>query len=242
MQKHIVSWSGGKDSTAMLLRMIELDYKIDEIIFVDIRFNNEIGGELPEMYEYIDQVEKYIQRPITRIKSEYTFKDYFYKEYEKGKRKGSIYGFPHTLGGWCNSRLKIKPINKYKREVGDCLMYVGIAADEPKRLARMQKNEVSPLAEWGWTEQDCLQYLKEKGLENPLYKKFKRTGCWFCPKQNKKSLEIVYRDYPKLWQMLLDMEKDSPVTFKPNTTLKELTEEFESKNKQISFLEGEINR
>ena len=239
MQKHIVSWSGGKDSTAMLLRMIELDYKIDEIIFVDIRFNNEIGGELPEMYEYIDRVEKYINRPITRIKSEYTFKDYFYKEYEKGKRKGSIYGFPHTLGGWCNSRLKIKPINKYKREVGDCLMYVGIATDEPKRLARMQKNEISPLAEWGWTEQDCLQYLKEKGLENPLYRKFKRTGCWFCPKQNKKSLEIVYRDYPKLWQMLLDMEKDSPVMFKPNTTLEQLTEEFESKNKQISFLEGE---
>ena len=239
MEKHIVSWSGGKDSTAMLLRMIELNYKIDEIIFVDIRFNEEIGGELPEMYEYIDQVEKYINRPITRIKSEYTFKDYFYKKYEKGKRKGSIYGFPHTLGGWCNSRLKIKPINKYKREVGDCLMYVGIAADEPKRLARMQKNEISPLAEWGWTEQDCLQYLKEKGLENPLYRKFKRTRCWFCPKQNKKSLEIVYRDYPELWQMLLDMEKDSPVMFKPNTTLKELTEEFEIKNKQISFLEGE---
>ena len=54
--KHIVSWSGGKDSTAMLLRMLELNYKIDEIIFVDIRFDENIGGELPEMYKYIELI------------------------------------------------------------------------------------------------------------------------------------------------------------------------------------------
>lgn len=200
-----------------------------------------IRGELPEMYEYIDKVEKYIGRKVTRIKSEWTYESHFYRQKKKGKFVGQIYGFPFIAigNGWCNDRLKLKPVRDYKRSIGEHIMYVGIAADEPKRLAKMNNNERSLLAEWGWTEQDCLQYLKEKGLENPLYRKFKRTGCWFCPKQNKKSLEIVYRDYPELWQMLLDMEKDSPVMFKPNTTLKELTEEFEIKNKQISFLEGE---
>lgn len=29
--KYIVSFSGGKDSTAMLLRMLELKYPIDEV-------------------------------------------------------------------------------------------------------------------------------------------------------------------------------------------------------------------
>ena len=31
---HVVSFSGGKDSTAMLLRMVELGMKIDMIIFL----------------------------------------------------------------------------------------------------------------------------------------------------------------------------------------------------------------
>lgn len=224
--KHIVSWSGGKDSTAMLLRMLELNYKIDEIIFVDIRFDKNIGGELPEMYKYIEKIEAYIGRKVTRITSELTFKDYFYKKYERGKRENTIYGWPHTLGGWCNSRLKIKPITKYKKEIGEHIMYLGIAADEPKRLARMGKNERSLLAEWGWTEQDCLDYLKEKGLENPLYKNFSRTGCWFCPKQNLKSLKIIKNNYPDLWEQLLKLDKDSPVKFKPKYTVLDLERKF----------------
>ena len=105
-------------------------------------------------------------------------------------------------------------------------MYLGIAADEPKRLARMGENERSLLAEWGWTEQDCLDYLKEKGLENPLYKKFSRTGCWFCPKQNLKSLKIIKNDYPGLWEQLLKLDKDSPVKFKPKYTVVDLDKKF----------------
>lgn len=34
--KHIVCFSGGKDSTAMLLLMVEKNYPIDEIIFLFI--------------------------------------------------------------------------------------------------------------------------------------------------------------------------------------------------------------
>ncbi len=45
--KHIVSFSGGKDSTAMLLMVIEYGMQIDDIIFCDT------GKEFPEMYEHI---------------------------------------------------------------------------------------------------------------------------------------------------------------------------------------------
>ena len=54
--KHIVSFSGGKDSTAMLLKMIENNMLIDDIIFLDTTV------EFPEMYEHISKVEKYIGR------------------------------------------------------------------------------------------------------------------------------------------------------------------------------------
>lgn len=33
--RHVVSYSGGKDSTAMLIRMIEEDMRIDEIVMFD---------------------------------------------------------------------------------------------------------------------------------------------------------------------------------------------------------------
>ena len=50
MKKKIVSFSGGKDSTAMLLHMIELDMPIDMIVFADTDM------EFPELYDYIDRV------------------------------------------------------------------------------------------------------------------------------------------------------------------------------------------
>ena len=66
---HIVSFSGGKDSTAMLLRMIELNMQVDEIIFCDT------GVEFPQMYDHLDRVEAYIGRPITRLSRPNSFED-----------------------------------------------------------------------------------------------------------------------------------------------------------------------
>ena len=64
-------FSGGKDSTAMLLVMIEKEMQIDEICFADT------GMELPEMYEHIKKVEKYIKRNITKIKIKKDWEDWF---------------------------------------------------------------------------------------------------------------------------------------------------------------------
>ena len=45
---NVLSWSGGKDSTAMLIRALELGYQIDDIIFIDVRFNENTGGNFPK--------------------------------------------------------------------------------------------------------------------------------------------------------------------------------------------------
>lgn len=49
---HVVSFSGGKDSTAMLLRMLEEGMPVDIILFCDT------GLEFPDMYRHIEKVEK----------------------------------------------------------------------------------------------------------------------------------------------------------------------------------------
>lgn len=77
-KKYIVSFSGGKDSTAMLLMMLEKGLQIDDIVFMDT------GVEFPEMYEHIEKVEKYINHKVTRLKAEKSF-EYMLLEYEKRK-------------------------------------------------------------------------------------------------------------------------------------------------------------
>ena len=64
---YIVSLSGGKDSTAMLLRLIEEKRPIDRILFCDT------GLEFPQMYDHLNKLEQYIGRKITRLKAEYSF-------------------------------------------------------------------------------------------------------------------------------------------------------------------------
>ena len=62
--KHIVNFSGGKDSTAMLLKMIEKGMQIDDIIYCEIMATSTLGAEYPEMYEYLDKVDKYLLQTI----------------------------------------------------------------------------------------------------------------------------------------------------------------------------------
>lgn len=185
---HVVSFSGGKDSTAMLLHMIELKMPIDDIIFCDT------GVEFPEMYEHIEKVEKYIGRKITRLQAEHDF-EYFLLEYRPKSRrtKNEKYhsvglSFPSSHIRWCTRRLKADIADKHikglsfpdakirwctaylKRDAVKKMMrgfskqvnqYIGIASDEPKRI----KDKKYPLVDWGWTEADCLEYCKEKGFD-----------------------------------------------------------------------------
>jgi len=216
--RHIVSLSGGKDSTAMLLRMIELNMPIDKIVFCDT------GLEFPEMYDYLKKLEKYIGRKITYIKGKNSWHDWFYGRFTRGKFKGRVRGFPYTTQPcWALRELKLSPWqqNGYDKDY----IYLGIAADEDRKL-RKQSNYKYPLRDWNWSEKDCLNYLKEKNILNPLYKKFKRLGCWCCPKQPHSALKIIYEDYPELWKKLKIMEKDSPHGFKIRRTLKELEEKW----------------
>ncbi len=224
--KHIVSFSGGKDSTSMLIRMIEEGMSIDDIVFINVMATPTIGGELPEMYEYINKVEKYIGRKITIVPSLKNFDDVFHQVFQIGKRVGTIYGFPNTIGAWCNSRLKIQTINRHYKIYGKHIRYLGLAFDEPNRLARLAPDFRAPLAEWSMTEQDCINFLEDRGILNPLYQKFRRLGCWFCPRQNLDSLRVLRRDYPKYWNMMLEWDKESPITFRPTDTAHDLERRF----------------
>ena len=51
--KNIISWSGGKDSTATVILAHEHNIKIDHIIFCEVMFDKKTTGEMPEKMEFV---------------------------------------------------------------------------------------------------------------------------------------------------------------------------------------------
>ena len=216
-ERHAVSFSGGKDSTAMLLRMLEIGMRVDEIIFCDT------GVEFPQMYEHIDKVERYIGRKIMRLKAKNSY-EYMLLRHEIHARDGSKkigYSFPFMSNRWCTSYFKRDIM---KRHVSaDTKLYIGIAADEPKRI----KDKQYPLVEWGWTEAACLNYCKSKGFDwGGLYDIFKRVSCWCCPLKSLDELRKLRRNFPHLWDKLLEWQAQTQRKFKPEYSVQELERRF----------------
>lgn len=97
------------------------------------------------------------------------------------------------------------------------MQYLGIAADEPERIARHDKPGFKmPLVEIGWDEAYCRQLCEENNLLSPIYTDSARGGCWFCHNQGVDQLRLLRRNYPDLWALLLKWDTDSPVTFRPD--------------------------
>lgn len=232
MTEHIIMFSGGKDSTALLLMMIEKNMPIDEIIFFDT------GWEFPAMLEHIKKVEKYINRKITILKDVYTM-DYYFSDYVKvkGKNKGQKgYAFPDFRNRWCTGKKK-QNIKKYLRN-RNYIEYQGIAFDEPLRIEKNKgkTNVKYPLYDWGITEKQALEYCYTKGFNwDGLYKQFNRVSCWCCPLKQIEELRSLYNYYPELWTKLKEMQTKSYRKFRNDYTLEELEYRFETGKAQLTL-------
>ena len=226
--RNVVSFSGGKDSTAMLLHMLELGMQVDEIIFCDT------GVEFPAMYEHINKVELYTGRKITRLKAE---RSYPYMLLEHKKRNGiSGYSFPDFRNRWCTAYFKRNLINRYLKDVANVVQYVGIAADEPKRI----KDKCYPLVDWGWTEADCLKYCYDRGFDwGGLYEMFSRVSCWCCPLKSLNEQRQLRRNFPELWETLLCWQHKTWRKFRADYSVDELEIKF-AKEDEIKTLKGDL--
>lgn len=115
--KHIVNLSGGKDSTAMLLMMLDRGMPIDYIVFADT------GKDFPQMLEHLDALEQYVAKnyptapKFTRLRSDKSF-DYLMFDHIKtrGKNKGKRgYGWASMLVRWCTSAINTIASNRLQK-------------------------------------------------------------------------------------------------------------------------------
>jgi hypothetical protein len=113
--RHILSLSGGKDSAALAVHMRDR-VPIMEYIFHDT------GKELPDTLAYLERLEGYLGRKITRTTFGTTFDSIL-------RMKGGM--LPSNHRRWCTELMKLKPFENY---IGSdfVINYVGIRADEDR--------------------------------------------------------------------------------------------------------------
>lgn len=207
--KHILSFSGGKDSTYLAFYLIENGYPLDEAVMFDT------GWEFPQMYDHIEKMRVYFEShsvPLTILKPRYSF-DFLMLEKEKVKRDtGAVVKGNSWCGGGCRwgTFIKQETLNRY---CGGNIIYIGFAADEQKRVLNLDSNKRAPLAENGITESVCLAGCYERGYTyGGLYEKLDRVSCKFCTLKNLKELRNIYFDIPEVWD---ELRKKQRLTDKP---------------------------
>ena len=223
---HAVSLSGGKDSTAMLLLMIERGLPIDAVLTADT------GMEFPEMYEHLQKLDDYLFAErglhLTWLRHPKGFEWLMFEE--KKQRPASIenrqrLGVALYGNGWPGPRVS----------------YVGIAADEPKRI----KNERYPLMDWGITEKEALRICYDRGYDfGGLYQIYRRCSCWCCPLQGIGELRKLRQHHPELWERLREMDKRALAQFGPGPlgqfkrdwSVERLEQRFAAETQQLSIL------
>lgn len=216
--KYVASCSFGKDSLAMVLKLIDEGgrYPLDEVVFFDT------GMEFDSIYNNRDRIRKLLIENKIQYTELRDKDNFYYKMLVKPVKYRNLEGreYPYHYGyEWCGGRCrwgtsgKLKTIKQhYKDTYGneEVFEYIGIAADELDRVTD-NPNKIYPLVQWNMTEQDCLQYCYNMGynwLEDgvELYNILDRVSCWCCSNKNLKELKNIYQYLPRYWQMLRGLQ------------------------------------
>lgn len=221
---HIVALSGGKDSTAMALRLAEVEPR--DYIYVC----TPTGDELPDMIDHWLRLGELLGRPLVPVTT--------------GKSlSGLIRHFkalPNNRMRWCTRMLKIEPYYRWLVEHAPAVSYVGLRADEEGRQG-MSFPEISgsikvrfPMREWGWGERDVWEYLDKRNVSIPA-----RTDCARCYHQTLGEWWRLWHDHADLYENAeaeeawVSKERGRDHTFRNATRdtwpagLKDLRERFE---------------
>ena len=109
MRQHewIVSWSGGKDSTATIILMHENNIPIKEIVYVRMMYDDTIPATLPIMTNFVDKSKITLESWGYNVRIVYpdkTANDYMNATYKKSKypdRIGKQYGITAFMRQMC---------------------------------------------------------------------------------------------------------------------------------------------
>lgn len=201
---HVVSVSGGKDSTATCLHLRELGIP-HRRVFADT------GWELPETYTYLREVLEPALGPIDRVRGTRQMEELILHKQM----------FPSRLRRYCTQLLKFEPIRDHLHRLmeetdGEVVNVIGVRAEESaarRDLPEREWDEGMGCEVWRplirWSLQDVIDIHARHNIPpNPLYLQgFTRVGCAPCVMARKGELRLLAEHYPEQIDRIRALER-----------------------------------
>ena len=185
-----VSFSGGKDSLAMLLIVLEAGMR-PPVVFVDT------GIELPETVEHVHDVARRHDLELIIEETEHDFVE-----------RSAEFGPPARDYRWCCKTQKLGPVARAlnNRFPGGMITFIGQRRYESgprSRSGARWRNPwvpgqvgASPIQDWTGLHVWLLLMMRDEPA-NPWYDLgLERIGCYPCPATDLADLEIVEEHFP----------------------------------------------
>jgi 3'-phosphoadenosine 5'-phosphosulfate sulfotransferase (PAPS reductase)/FAD synthetase len=186
---HVIGLSGGKDSTALALRLRELNPDTPYTFICTAT-----GDELPEMQAHWQLCERLLGRPLRQL----------------GKPGTTLASLRQR---WCTRLLKIEPTKAFMLALaasGPAVLYVGLRADEEERQGLFWSGRTAfPLREWGWGVGEVWAYLARRGVTIP-----RRTDCALCYHQRVIEWKVLREQHPERYAEGVAWEEKTGHTFR----------------------------
>lgn len=205
----IVNFSGGKDSSAMILSALEVTDDVEAIYMHS-------GYSLPGVIDFVkEQAEKlgvklHISEPDSTLSDLVRWWGYF----------------PTTLYPFCSKYLKVLPSYRYLKEIYGEPIYRLVGVRQPESSRRKSIYQLDDRdSKWNptisneynivrdstvyknfmvypilhWTDDNVKQYLKDKSVKiEKNYESFGVSDCGYCPFYQTSIFKKIFRVYPEL--------------------------------------------
>jgi hypothetical protein len=199
---HVINYSGGLNSTAMTLLLLEEQKPIDYVIFADT------GEEKPETYQSIQVFKRYLfdkySLNITIVRRMVSGKPQTLSEY---CQQHVI--LPSFHWRFCTDKFKIRPIRQFLKSVAkketSFVEYIGFDADEWERVKKSYWSDTTysyPLIDYDIHRIDCECIIKRHGLPIPP-----KSSCYFCPFTKPQELAELQEKHPDLIAKMKELEE-----------------------------------
>lgn len=227
----VLSYGGGLDSYAMLLKAIERGEKPDVVVFMDVGDGSpEADGvdpaEWPSTYRHIREhviplCEEHgiefvwmttAEWPVRDARSLFSWMEARGQIPVSGpKRICTIVAKVERFERWMDSRWPDREVE----------VWIGFDADEAKRAAndpnagtgrklkagQARRLNRFPLMEWGLCRCRCESYVRSLGKPVP-----RKSACVFCPYATKADFKTFARELPEQWDRVVALEANKPMT------------------------------
>lgn len=220
MSPCVLSYGGGLDSFAMLVRSVQLEQRPDVVAFVDVGSpDGKDPGEWPGTYRHMRE----IVAPLC-VREGIAF------EVLDGERY-PVRNAP-SLFRWLEDRgqipvagpnricTRVAKVERFERWLADRFgtepveVWIGFEAGEEARAAKdpnagksAQRRNRFPLIEWDLCRCRCEQLVRAAGFSVP-----RKSACVFCPYASKGDWQTLARELPETFAEVAELEARKPPT------------------------------